>query len=73
MKSKRAQKELEKLEKFYPFSGWIAPIMARILTASLISSLSRCNSDIDAAISDLARAGADIAAEIDRLNNLKQE
>lgn len=25
MKSKRAQKELEKLEKFYPFSGWIAP------------------------------------------------
>lgn len=24
MKSKRAQKELEKLEKFYPFSGWIA-------------------------------------------------
>jgi hypothetical protein len=48
-------------------------IMARILTASLISSLSKCNSDIDAAISDLARAGADIAAEIDRLNNLKQE
>lgn len=25
MKSKRAQKELEKLENFYPFSGWIAP------------------------------------------------
>ena len=25
MKSKRAQKELEKLKKFYPFSGWIAP------------------------------------------------
>ena len=25
MKSKRAQKELEKFEKFYPFSGWIAP------------------------------------------------
>lgn len=47
-------------------------IMARILTASLISSLSKCNSDIDAAISDLARAGADIAAEIDRLNNLKK-
>lgn len=48
-------------------------IMARILTASLISSLSRCNSDIDAAISDLARAGADIAAEIDRVNSLKPD
>ena len=52
-----------------PLTG--GAIMIRVFSAALAASLSKDKDGIDYAIDALAESGAEIAAEIDRLNKLK--
>lgn len=63
----------ERQSKLLVSSGRLGDIGRMILRAERLVEFSRITSKTDEAIRLLAEAGACIAAEIDRLNNLKQE
>lgn len=62
----------ERQSKLLVSSGRLGEIGRMILRAERLVEFSRITSKTDEAIRLLAEAGARIAAEIDRLNNLKQ-
>lgn len=63
----------ERQSKLLVSSGWLGDIGRMIIRAEMLIEFQTRPSQKDEAIRLLAEAGARIATEIDRINNLKQE